>query len=246
MILASSIVSRIESALDAEGFSQYEFDEDFKPAINYAQDWITQLYSRVLGEKKFSEENLRELSYVRVWKTSIYGRIDFDAPDMGGELWSILAVYPECEVVGSENPPLIPLSSLSYPTDYTYLSSYYSALKSTVEKVNENRKNPFTKGNEKITGELKSYSYTSFMDYNSIVKEIEVQPSTGARQTVAVCYLLKPTDITASTDYVLFPQSMMAIIVDKALNFISWKQGDRTNLDGVTDKDVQALITLTT
>ena len=47
MIPVTTIINRIKSALDAEGFDHYKFNEDFKPAINYAQDWITQLYSRV-------------------------------------------------------------------------------------------------------------------------------------------------------------------------------------------------------
>lgn len=246
MIPVTTIISQIESALDAEGFDHYKFDEDYKPAINYAQGWLTQLYSRVMGDKKFSEENLIDLTYIRVWKTSIYGRIDFDVVDMGGELWTVLAVYPEAEVTGSENPPAVPLDGLSYPTDYLYLKSYYSAKRVTLEIVNENRGNPFTKGNEIITGDLKSYSYTMILDFNGIVKELEVQPSTGARQTVAVAYLLQPTDITATTDSVKFPISMTNLIVEKSLEWISYKQGDRTNLNGVTDKDVSKLIQLTT
>jgi hypothetical protein len=246
MIPVTTIISQIESALDAEGFDQYKFDEDYKPAINYAQGWLTQLYSRVMGDKKFSEEMVRDLAYIRVWKTSVYGRIDFDIPDMGGDLWTVLGVYPEAQVTGSENPPLIPLDSLSYPTDYLYLKSYYSAKRATLENVNDNRSNPFAKGNEIILGDLKSYSYSMTLDFNAIVKELEVQPSTGARQTVAVAYLLQPTDITATTDSVKFPVSMTNLIVEKALAWISYKQGDRTNLDGVTEKDVQKLIQLTT
>jgi len=246
MIPVTTIISRIESALDAEGFDHYDFARDYKPAINYVQDWLTQLYSRVLGDKKYSEEMLRDLCYIKVWKTSIYGRIHFNTADIGGELWSVVGVYPEAEVTGSENPPLIPLDGLSYITGYLYLSSNYAAQRLSAEYVNENRSNPFSKGNAEVTGDLRTYAYTTMVDINGLFKELGVIPSTGARQTVAVQYLLQPTEITATTDNVLFPKALLPLIVDKALAWISWKQGDRTNLNTVSEADVQKLIQLTT
>lgn len=246
MIPVTTIINRIKSALDAEGFDHYKFNEDFKPAINYAQDWITQLYSRVLGDKKFSEEMLRELTYIRVWKTSIFGRIIFNTSDIGGELWSVLGVFPEAEVTGNENPPFIPLDGLSYITDYLYLSANYSAERKPLEFVNENRKNPFSKGNEIITGDLRTYAYTTMVDINTLFKELSVIPSTGKRQIVAVSYLLQPKEITLITDNVNYPISVLPLLVDKSIEWISWKQGDSTNLKSVSDADVQKLIQLTT
>lgn len=246
MIPVTTIISRIQSALDAEGFDHYQFDEDFKPAINYAQDWLTQLYSRVMGDKKYSEEMLRDLTYIRVWKTSIYGRIHFVSADIGGELWSVLGVFPEASVTGSENPPLVFVNRLSYITDYLYLSSDFSAERKSIEFVNENRNNPFSKGNEIITTDLRTYAYTTMTDINGLYKELSVLPSSGVRQTVAVAYLLQPTEITATTDNVLFPVAVLPLIVDQALSWIAFKQGDRTNLKSVTDADVQKLIQLTT
>ena len=249
MIPVTTIISRIESALDAEGFDHYNFSDDYKPAINYAQDWLTQLYSRVLGSKKYSEEMLRDLSYIKVWKTSIYGRINFATADIGGELWSILGVYPEAEVVGTELDPTgtgPPADAYSYITEYIYIKSDFAAKRGTAETINGNRNNPFAKGNEIVTGDLRTYAYTTMIDMNTLTSELSVIPSTGARQTVAVAYLLTPTAITATTDDVLFPDTLLSIIVDKALSWISWKQGDGTRLQAVTEADIQQLITLTT
>lgn len=245
MITVTNIISRIESALDAEGFDHYQFDEDYKPAINYAQDFITQLYSRVLSEKKFSEENLRDLSYMRVWITSDYSRINFASADIGGDLWAIIGVYPMAEVQGATSFPLGYTYEYSLFTTYRYVGSAFSAKRVTAEQLNINKENPFFKGNEHVTGDLQTYNYLSFLNYSSTISEIEINPKI-ARANVGVAYLLQPTEITLVTDSVKFPQTMMPMIVDLSLNFISWKQGDRTNLKSVTDADVQKFIQLTT
>lgn len=250
MIPVTTIKSRIEAMLDAEGFDHYGFDEDIKPAINYAQDWLTQLYSRLLGQRKFSEEMLRDLSYISVWRTTEKKRISFSGTSAAlGDIWTILAVYPDPQVEGSENPPPPVSPTQSYLTDYTYLKSYKSAARTTAEKVNENRLNPFKKGNEVVTGELSSDSYTTFTNVNGLVSEIEIQPVMDndlSRRLVAIAYLIQPTEIALVTDNVMFPKALLPLLVSKAAQFISTKQGDRTNLYTVTDADIKSLIQLTT
>jgi hypothetical protein len=247
MIPVTTVISRIQSALDAEGFDHYKFDEDFKPAINYAQDWLTQLYSRVMSDKKYSEEMLRNVSYLRVWQTSDYSRINFLTTDIGGDLWSILGVFPEAETQGITGVPVGYTYEYSLFTTLRYVSSDYAATRTTFEKKNINKGNPFSNGNNVVTGDLKSYNYISFSNYSdgTTISEIEISPKI-ARVYVGVAYLLQPTEITATTDTIKYPQTLLPLIVNKALNFISWKQGDRTNLKGVTDADIQQLITLTT
>lgn len=245
MITVANIISRIESALDAEDFDHYEFDKDYKQAINYAQDFITQLYSRVMGDKKYSEENLRDLAYIRVWITSDYSRINFNTSDIGGDLWSIIGVYPMAEVQGITSFPIGYTYEYSLFTTYRYVGSSFSAKRITAEQLNINKNNPFSQGNELISGDLQSYNYLSLYNYSSNKTEIEINPKI-ARANVGVAYLLQPTEITLVTDSVKFPQTMMPLIVDLSLKFISWKQGDRTNLNSVTESDIQRFIQLTT
>jgi len=76
-----------------------------------------------------------------------------------------------------------------------------------------------------------------------IQEEIEIRPYLN-QELVAVTYLSYPTNISDTDDTVLFPKSMLNLIVDKALHYISWKQGDGTNLYQVTDRDISNLVQL--
>lgn len=76
-IPAQSVIDRCTALLDAEGGDHYNFANDFKPAINNAQVWLTSLYNRLFGEKKVSEESLAELTVIRVFKASVYSRLSF-------------------------------------------------------------------------------------------------------------------------------------------------------------------------
>ena len=247
MIPVATIVSRLEAMLDAEGFDHYGFDEDFKPAINYAQEWLMQLYTRVLGQRKFSEEMLRELTYTRVWYTSLYSRVHFDSSDIGGEMWTILVVYPEPVKIGAWTPPSPYNQLVSYLTTFVYRKSNYSAKKTGLEKINLNIGNTFSQGNEVVTGDLKSYAYLPIVNYGlgNNISEIEIIPDYPTNY-VAISYLLQPADITLLSDNVLFPKVLLPLIVNKAAQFISTKQGDKTSLYAVTDADTKALIQLTT
>jgi len=76
-IPVQTIIDRCTALLDAEGSDHYKFDKDFKPAINNAQVWLMNLYNRLFGEKKISEESLSELTVIKVFKASVYSRLSF-------------------------------------------------------------------------------------------------------------------------------------------------------------------------
>ena len=76
-ILVQTVIDRCNALLDAEGSDHYTFDKDFIHAINNAQVWLTNLYNRLFGEKKVSEESLVELTVTRIFKTSLYSRLSF-------------------------------------------------------------------------------------------------------------------------------------------------------------------------
>jgi hypothetical protein len=43
-------------------------------------------------------------------------------------------------------------------------------------------------------------------------------------------------------DEISFPHSVFQLLFDKALNYIAYKQGDQTNLFGVTSQDINQLL----
>jgi muconolactone delta-isomerase len=247
-ISVQDIITQTESALDAEGFERYQFVQDYMPAINYAKDWMVSAFNRVFAENKRSEEILRELVRARVFVTSEYSRVAINPTDTDDELWSVLAVYPKIQYMGSIINPTTTGQS-TYCPNASYLRSYKSAKRLTLEQININRRNPFVSGNEvEICDETMEYAYTAFSDYNNGYEttpawELEIFPSVE-REPVAIVYLAYPQPVTAITDTLPFPVSLTNLVVTQVLDWISYKQGDNTNLKGVTDQDLNLLMKL--
>lgn len=234
-------------SLDAEQNDYYTFDQDYKPAINNAVEWIVTVFNEIFGEKKTIPEQLKELVKVKVWQANKYSRVSYNPLDTGHELWSILTVMPEPEIHpnNSINPLTTPTVSKFF-ANKTFISSKYSAARLSGEQWNINNDNPFIPGNNVLANGLKQYGYRDFADYSSssysspVSFEIEIRPEIP-EQYVAIEYLKYPTPITAATDYLEFPSSMIQLISEKALQFISIKQGDQINLWSVTDADVKRI-----
>ena len=249
MINAQSVVDRMESVLDAEGSERYLFEQDYKPAINSSIDWLVAVFNSAFSQKKLSEENLSELVKTTIWQANAYSRINLDETSLGYKIWSILAVIPEPVVMPLLTPPqLVSPEKSVFRADLSFIDSYYSAKRLTIDEWNENRKNIFSSGNETILNGLKSYAYLGHgnygsTNYNAGGSEIQIRPSV-ANNFVAITVLKNPNKITLITDNIEFPETIMDLLFQKALNFISYKQGDQTNLFSVTAQDVSTLIKL--
>lgn len=252
MIVASTLIERMVAALDAEGSDRYQFDRDFKPAINYAIEYYVSIFNAAFGEKKLSEENLRELTRTRVFQTSKYSRIRFASSDLGDEVWSVLVVCPE-PVLDPQIDPVVnpdPTSSLYIDGDQTiFVRSEYAASRLNFEEWNENNDNIFMPGNVVMQNKFKEYAYKNFIHTKDgeapteIIDEIEIRPYLD-NQLVGVTYLRFPPLITQDTDQIYYPKTMKNLLVNQALKFISKKQGDGTNLYSVEEKDISTLVSL--
>lgn len=138
-----------------------------------------------------------------------------------------------------------------YFDNVSYINSDYSAKRLTLEEWNEGKGNPFQAGNNIVDPdscpEIVEYAYLGWNDYTSLnysvptSRETEVRPSLN-QELVAIAYVKMPTAITALTDIVEFPQSLTNLITEKALNYIAYKQGDQTNIFGVTTADISTLL----
>lgn len=249
MIPVQTIVTRMEAALDAEGSDRYLFDQDYRPAINSAKDWVLALFKKVFADKSVSEESLRDLVYIRVFQTSEFSRISIDKATLTHSIWSILSVNPNARTYPNENitPVANPYDSL-YRADLTYLESETFAKRLTVEEWENMRTNIFAAGNPSIVNSLKSYGYISpgnydSSSYSSAGPEIEISPLLK-NKLVGIRYLKYPDDVSLISDDLEFPFSLIEMITKKALNFIATKQGDQTNLYGITKEDVSVLTQL--
>jgi hypothetical protein len=247
-IPVATIQSRVAAALDSEGNDRYTFDQDYKHAINFAIEWIVLVINEALGQKKMTGEALRELVRVRIWQTNHFSRVAFDPSTIGDDLWSVLAVYPEPVVSpsGSPNTNPNPTQSIFMP-GLSYVGGTKDAKRLTLEEWNENDLNVFAQGNMVLTTAMKEYGYLDFADYSSTNYsnpgkfDITIRPYVPDK-FVAIAYMAYPKSVALTTDSVEMPMSMINMVVEKALNFISYKQGDQTNLFGVTEKDVTKLV----
>jgi len=243
LIQVSQIISRVESALDAEGSDRYKFDQDYKPAINGAIEFLISVFNKAFSDNKLTEENLRELVYTRVWQTSKYSRIYFDTADIGGEIWTLIRVSPEPTL----DPVTEPLDNATpeeslYVPDVVFVRSRYAANRLTFEQTAESERNIFVDGNDSFSNDFKSYAYSNFNN-NAGKAEIEIRPAID-NQFVAVTYLLRPSVIESESDTISFPESMTTLLVKQVLNYISTKQGDGTTLYSITEKDVSELVSV--
>ena len=248
-ILVSNVVNAMKARIDAEGSERYLFEQDYKPAINSAKDVIVTALNQAFAANKLTPESLRELTKVKVWQASKYSRISYDATEVGYSLWTIFGVYPDPVVnkknmsVGDEDK-----STSTYLKDVSYISSNQSAKRLTLEEWNEDAKNIFIAGNTMLSGELSESAYLDFADYGSESytgnkgAEIEVRPSI-ANGLCAIAFLKYPKEISITTDYLEFPESLTELFVDTALNMISVKENGG-NLFQISESFVSRLITL--
>lgn len=249
MISVQAVVDRMTSVLDAEGSDRYLFDQDFAPAINSSIDWMVAVFNSAFAEKKLSEENLRDLITTTIWQASLHSRINIDGALLGYDVWAILGIFPKPVTTPQASPLTLPSPEKSdFRSDLSYLKSDFSAERLSIEEWNINKKNVFSPGNETVTNAFKRYAYLGHgnyesSSYNSGGKEIEIRPSV-ANEFVAIAILKVPVKVQQITDQVEFPESVFDILYQKALNFISFKQGDKTNLFSVTAQDVATLVKL--
>ena len=253
MIPTATVIDRMNAVLDAEGSGRYSFDRDFEPAINYAVEFLISVMNNVLGNDKLSEENLRELVRTKVWQTSQFSRIHFTQEDIGEDVWSIIRVSPE-PLLSPETDPIVnptPANSLFVP-DVTFVRSEHAAARLTEEEWNEKDRNTFSPGNNAMAdSDFRKYGYQNFatirpgayVDEESVIEEIEISPYLD-QQFVAVSYLVYPQQIESESDNIPFPKSMLNLVVQRALNFVSSKQGDGTNLYSTSQQEVAQLVAL--
>lgn len=249
-VLVQTVNDRMLSRLDSESSERYTFNEDIKPAINGAVEWIVAELNAAFAAKKLTPEALRDLVKVGVWQTNSYSRVSYDPALVGFPLWSILGVFPKPQVVGGSPIAQTDKAKSVFRNDISFLKSKFSASRLNFEEWNINVDNAFEPGNEMISGTLTDYAYLDFADYSSTaytgasgVQEIEIRPAIP-NELVGIAYLKFPTNVSLITDSLEFPESMTELIVGMSLKIIAVKQGDHTTTYLFGEAESQKLIAL--
>lgn len=251
MISVQTVVDRMRAVLDAEGSDRYRFEQDLRPAINSSVEWLQAVFNKAFAEKKLTEENLRDLVRTVIYQANGFSRIYFNESDLGFKIWSLMRINPEPIVYPIEDATITVTSDPEesiFRRELTYRRSKYSAKRLTLEEWEETGDNIFEAGNDLLLNSFKSYAFLGWVNYGSSNysaggAETEIRPDIS-NQLVAVTFLKYPTPINLITDDIEFPNSLLDLIYMKALNFVSFKQGDQTNLYSVTAQDVNTIIPL--
>jgi hypothetical protein len=249
MIQVQELRNQLAFALDAEGSDHYRDDLDYIPAINAAVKWLTNVVNSALGKDKIGEEFFRDLTFSGVFRTNDCSRVSLNVfPE---EVWSILAVYvnPDTRDIPGETPPTISDDTISYfMNNLLHKSSSQSCKRLSIEEWATSKPNPFEDGydGDQICDDLKHYSYLNPINYRNTndgnsSKEIEVRPSV-LNDNITITWVKNPSVVTAIGDEIEFPSSVFQLLFNKALSYISYKQGDNTTLNSVTESDVQMLL----
>lgn len=253
-ILVQDVVTQMRAALDAEGADHYSDSRDIFPAINNSIRWLENVIISAFGQKKIGEEIFQDLSMSGVFRTSQYSRISFD--EFPSTVWTILAVYALPVTDTNGNPaPATPSDKMSqYRPDLLHVrSTEQGAKRLTLEEWADNKDNPFEAGYEgtAFCPALKQRAYLNPINYGlvipipftpiTVLREIELRPAID-KGLVTIFWARNPTHIDALTDNIQFPYQVFQLLLDRALQFASWKQGDQTTLYMVTAQDMQLLI----
>lgn len=249
MFTALELRNQLAFALDAEGSEHYLDNVDYIPAINAAMKWLTSVVNAAYGQGKIGEEFFRELSYSGVFQTSVNSRISFNT--FPSEVWTILAVYPHPDVQVDTDLP-IPNTPDIYKSYYLsnliHLDSDYSCKRLNIEEWAVNKVNPFEAGfdAEYVCPDLRRYAYLSPVNYNGMAtgtmsQELEIRPKLSNKK-VTIFWVKKPDVITNINDTIGFPNSVFQLLFNKSLFYISFKQGDGTTINSVSNADIQQLL----
>jgi len=284
VITVQEIVNRVISELDAEGNGYFDFNRDFKPAINSAIEWTVSVITPLIGVKKFPEETFRELTYTNVWQTNRYSGVIFNPADLsnGKDYWTILAIMPLPTVVVLDAPDLIPNLPGIYYTEIapffgieTYnapiVTQIWNAVGTTllepqqstfrpelshidstnmcnripIEEWNKRKTNRFSAGFKSRVSTFTQWAYLNASNYTStfggyqlaVPREIKISPDIS-QQLVSIMYITTPGLITAITDTIPYPETMIAPLVQKTMSIISIKENTGSNLYQITNNEL--------
>lgn len=249
MISVQELRDSMLHALDAENSDHYRDDLDIIPAINVAAKWLTSVVNAAIGQNKIGEEFFRDISYAGVFMTNNNSRVSLNV--FPSEVWSILAIYvdPETEIDASIPAPVTPDPKQSYfMPNLIHVYSSLDCKRLSLEQWANNAVNPFEHGYDgpEMCNDLKWYAYLNPINYSfsgaaTKMQHVEIRPK-SPNELVTVFWAKKPSVVTSLADTLEFPSSVYDLLFNKALNYISYKQGDNTNLYGVTNTDIQTLV----
>lgn len=230
MILASDVVADLEFLLDDENSERYDFDNNFKPAINAAARYIMSAFDKAFERGILSPTVFGELLFgEKITPSSITG---LDASKV------VVTVASIWRLVGVDPAPIFETNDYVGPTKS--LAKYR-----TFDMAANPEEDPFEAGSAQST-DLAQYSFTSIniVDPSGTpARNLIVRPELAG--DCAVVYLSNPTKVTLTTSNIEFPYILYQPLLMKAYSYLMIQAGKEalSNIQ-IADKDVQELVAL--
>lgn len=230
MILASDLVTDLQFLIDDENSDRYDFDNDYKPAINLAVRYIMSAFDQAFERGSLSPTVFGELLFgEKITPTAITG---LEACKL------VVTVTTMWRVVGVDPAPIFETADYIGPAKSiaTYLPFNMAG---NVEE------DPFEAGAIQST-DLTRYSFTSMNIIDPTgtpIRHLILRP--GVTTDCAVVYLKTPTKVIATGTSFEFPYVLYQPVLMKAYQYMLFQAGKQPlqNMQ-VSDKEVQELVAL--
>jgi hypothetical protein len=236
MILASDLVADLQFLVDDENSDRYDFDNDYKPAINGAVRYIMSAFDKAFERGSLSPTIFNELLYGQVTAVTTLPLVDavkvaITNPLINSEtLWRLVGVDPTPVVSGS---------------DYVMAGARLAKFVPFIESGDMND-DPFEPGYSSVATDVKGYSYTHI---NTITPDatpaqyLVVRPKPPG--SVGIIHLRTPTKVVLTSTEFEFPPVLYQPVLMKAYQYMMIQAGKQPiqNIQ-ISDKDVQELVAI--
>ena len=236
MILASDLQADLQFLIDDENSDRYDFDNDYKPAINLAVRYIMSAFDKAFERGSLSPTIFNELLTGLIFSTgTVLGE---DAVKIGltsslivtEKLWRIVGVDPTPIVSGSE---------------YVMAGARLAKFIPLIDSGGANE-DPFEPGYSGVSDDLNAYSFTHINTIDpdgGAAQYLVVRPAPPG--DVGVIHLRTPSKVTAVDSTVEFPYALYQPVLMKAYQYMLFQAGKQPmqNIQ-VSDKEVKELVSI--
>lgn len=193
---------------------------------------------------------MRELTLTRIFQTNSQGGINLNDPALGHNVWNVLGIYAQPELVEANATINSSNDAVSaYRPDLSFSGSGSPVERVTLEELPMIRTNFLRNGNEVMASNPNRITFAYYIigdasstSYASGTSELRVLPqSQTGRKFIAMTYLKEPSQMVDENSSVEFPKSFLQALVDWSLDYATVRQGDGPTMNQSAKDDAAQL-----
>ena len=231
MITASSLFADIRARLDDDNSGRYDVANDLVPAVNASIDFWVNVLNSGFESKRIVHESLADLIQAKKYTAVVYGTTAAVPLPDGEDIWTIFGVDIDAVEEGNK-----------------WIGKGRKAHRVSIAEWSWETGNPFALGSSQP--QVDDFRHPIYIGIGNYMadgnKGILIRPASllNANKDVLLWYLTNPTKIVDGASEVEFPQSMYSLILNKAVNYISFQHGGQSPYYQFTAQEVNQLATV--